>query len=65
MNIDLHLGVWYTGMFCISGLGVEDQPNGQRQVPLLMISFCSFYYFNPPPQKKMNMTFHTTIVCNY
>jgi len=33
-------------MLWVSGLGVEDQQNGQRQVPILMISFRSFYYFN-------------------
>jgi len=56
-NIDLRLGTWYTGMFWVRGLGVEDLQNGQRHVPILKISFRVFCYFN----KKTN--FHTTIVC--
>jgi hypothetical protein len=45
-------------MLWVSGLGVEDQQNGQRQVPILMISFRSFYYFN----EKKYTTFYMTIV---
>jgi hypothetical protein len=50
-NIDLRLGEWHTGMLWVSGFGVEDQQNGKRQVPILMISFRGFYYFN----KKKNV----------